>query len=103
MPNQLEGLYLHGSIVLDTYIYGSSDIDFAVITNSRLTEKEIPKLIDIHEIIAGKFGKPEMDGFFTTWEDLCKERDDNDVSFPYYNGGKIGFSTQINPVTKWLL
>ncbi|WP_335868985.1 aminoglycoside adenylyltransferase domain-containing protein [Bacillus sp. 2205SS5-2] len=103
LPNQLEGLYLHGSIVLDAYIYDSSDIDFVVITKNRLTEKEIQILTDIHKVIADKFVKPEMDGLFIVWEDLGELRPTDNTSLPYYNGGKIGFYTHFNPITWWLL
>ncbi|WP_200411170.1 aminoglycoside adenylyltransferase domain-containing protein [Virgibacillus salexigens] len=103
LPNQLEGLYLHGSIVLDAYTYDSSDIDFVVITKNRLTEKEIQILTDIHKVIACKFVKPDLDGLFIVWEDLGESRPADNVSFPYYNGGKIGFNTHFNPVTWWLL
>ena len=103
MPNQLEGLYLHGSIVLDAYINDSSDIDFVAITKNRLKEKEIRVLSEIHKVIASRFDKPQMDGLFMVWEDLGKIRPDNNVTYPYYNGGKIGFNTHFNPVTWWLL
>ncbi|WP_456274721.1 aminoglycoside adenylyltransferase domain-containing protein [Bacillus sp. AK031] len=103
LPNQMEGLYLHGSIVLDAYIPGSSDIDFVVITKNRLTEKEIHILTDIHEIIARKFVKPELDGSFIVWEDLGKDRCEDNEFYPYYNGGKIESTTHFNPITWWLL
>lgn len=44
MPNQLEGLYLHGSLALNAFVEGSSDIDFIAVTQSGLTESELKKL-----------------------------------------------------------
>ncbi|TYS13543.1 hypothetical protein FZC78_21530 [Rossellomorea vietnamensis] len=51
--DKLEGLYLHGSIVLDAYVKDCSDIDFAAVTRNRLAEAEIHTLKKIHEEIAG--------------------------------------------------
>ncbi|MGD6965860.1 nucleotidyltransferase domain-containing protein [Rossellomorea vietnamensis] len=53
LPDKLEGLYLHGSIVLDAYVKDCSDIDFAAVTRNRLAEAEIHTLKKIHEEIAG--------------------------------------------------
>lgn len=44
MPNQLAGLYLHGSLALDAFAEGSSDIDFIAVTQRGLTESELKRL-----------------------------------------------------------
>jgi hypothetical protein len=103
LPNRLEGLYIHGSIVLDAFIDDSSDIDFVIMTNNRLTEKEVKVLSDIHTVIAGKFDKPKLDGSFIIWKDLGKIQTEHNDSYPYYNEGKIEFTSEFNPITWWLL
>jgi hypothetical protein len=102
LPDKLEGLYLHGSIVLDAYVKDCSDIDFAAVTGKRLAEAEIHTLKMIHEEIAEQFETPEMDGMFIVWEDLGKVRPDDNAPFPYYNGGELKWDNEFNPVT-WVL
>ncbi|MUK87809.1 DUF4111 domain-containing protein [Ornithinibacillus sp. L9] len=103
LPHTLEGLYLHGSIVLDAYTNNSSDIDFIAITKNRLSNDEIVVMTEIHKIISNKYIWPEMDGSYIVWEDLGKDETFDHRSYPFYNGGEIGYSTQFNPVTWWLL
>ncbi|MGN7177527.1 aminoglycoside adenylyltransferase domain-containing protein [Cytobacillus sp. SAFR-174] len=98
MPNQLAGLYLHGSLVLDAYVEGSSDIDFIAVTHRGLTQSELEKAEKIHKIIAEKYQSPEMDGVYITQNDLGKLGDCN-----FYNDGKMKYGHFLNPVTWWLL
>ncbi|MGD6804235.1 aminoglycoside adenylyltransferase domain-containing protein [Rossellomorea vietnamensis] len=102
LPDRLEGLYLHGSIVLNAYVKDRSDIDFAAVTRKRLAEAEIQTLEKIHEEIAGQFETTEMDGMFIVWEDLGRVRPEDNAPFPYYNGGELKWDTEFNPVT-WVL
>ncbi|KON87748.1 hypothetical protein AF332_13510 [Sporosarcina globispora] len=98
IPNQLTALYLHGSIALDAFVEGSSDIDFIAVTQSGLTELELKKAEEIHRIIADKNQFPEMDGVYLTQNDLgtlCE-------CF-FYNNGTMNFGHFLNPVTWWLL
>jgi hypothetical protein len=98
MPNQLEGLYLHGSLALDAFVEGSSDLDFIAVTQSGLTESELKKAKEIHRILADKYLFPEMDGVYLTQNDLgtlCE-------CF-YYNNGIMNYGHFLNPVTWWLL
>lgn len=70
IPIQLEGLYLHGSLALDAFVEGSSDLDFIAVTHSGLTESELKKAKEIHWILADKYQFPEMDGVYLTQNDL---------------------------------
>ncbi|MCM3707270.1 MULTISPECIES: nucleotidyltransferase domain-containing protein [Cytobacillus] len=54
-PNQLAGLYLHGSLVLDAYVEGSSDIDFIAVTHKELIQSELEKTEEIHKLITEKY------------------------------------------------
>lgn len=98
MPNQLAGLYLHGSLALDAYVEGSSDIDFIAVTHRGLTQSELEKAEEIHKIIADKYQFPEMDGVYITQNDLGKIGESY-----FYNNGKMNYGHFLNPVTWWLL
>jgi hypothetical protein len=103
LPNELEGLYLHGSIALDAFEKGRSDIDFIAVTSRHLTEDEAGILSKIHRIIAQKYKTPEMDGVYITWGDLGKVKNDHQNHF-YYNSGNLSLGPyfNFNPVT-WSL
>ncbi|NDI33172.1 hypothetical protein [Chengkuizengella sediminis] len=103
-PNTLEGLYLHGSIVLNAFVDNSSDIDFITVVNRNLVKIDLELLSEIHNKIALKYKHPKLDGVYILWEDMGKlESDDN--SYAYYNGGKLSVGTyfNFNPVTWWTL
>ncbi|WP_180955315.1 aminoglycoside adenylyltransferase domain-containing protein [Peribacillus deserti] len=102
LPGVLEGLYLHGSLSLEAYDR-ASDIDFAAVTAHHLTVKELQLAEEIHHTLAIKFPKPEMDGFYCTWDEIGKLKPANRETSPFFNGGKLGYSTRFNPVTWWLL
>jgi hypothetical protein len=103
LPNRLQGLYIHGSIVLDAFIESSSDLDFLVITGSRLTHDEVEVISEIHKVIERQFNKPKMDGAFMVWDDMEKTETCMNEAYPYYNDGVIGLDTHFNPITWWLL
>ncbi|RJS50134.1 aminoglycoside adenylyltransferase domain-containing protein [Bacillus sp. PK3_68] len=103
IPNTLEGLYLHGSIALNAYIHGSSDIDFIAIVNRQLTEAEIKILSNTHRSLTNKYKKTGMDGCYLLWEDIGKKQTETKKCL-YVNEGKVGWSNhEINPVTWWIL
>ncbi|QFK70544.1 DUF4111 domain-containing protein [Pradoshia sp. D12] len=103
LPNELEGLYLHGSIALDAFEKGKSDIDFISVTSRHFTEDEAGILSKIHRMIAQKYKTPEMDGVYITWGDLGKVNNNHQNHF-YYNSGNLSFGPyfNFNPVT-WTL
>ncbi|MFD3449985.1 aminoglycoside adenylyltransferase domain-containing protein [Microbacteriaceae bacterium 4G12] len=103
IPNTLEGLYLHGSIALNAYIDGSSDIDFVAIVNRHLTEAEVKILSTIHQDLKNNYKKTGMDGCYLLWEDLGKKQTET-IKCIYVNEGKIGWSNHgTNPITWWIL
>ncbi|MGV2939204.1 aminoglycoside adenylyltransferase domain-containing protein [Mesobacillus sp. LC4] len=104
LPGTLEGLYIHGSIALDAYVEGSSDIDFITLTNRRLTVQDTEALSHIHRTIENKYNKLEMDGVYALREDMGKLTNNN-IEFPYYNNGELAFGDyfNFNPITWWVL
>ncbi|MFJ7935811.1 aminoglycoside adenylyltransferase domain-containing protein [Sporosarcina sp. NPDC096371] len=102
LPNSLEGFYLQGSIALDAYVDGSSDIDFIAIINRRLSEREMRVLSEIHRTIANTYPKPEMDGVYLMWADIGK-LEAVETNYPFYNGGKLGYGVHYNAISWWIL
>ncbi|MBT2687225.1 DUF4111 domain-containing protein [Bacillus sp. ISL-47] len=98
LPKKLEGLYLHGSIALEAYVEGSSDIDFVAVTRNCLSEAETKGIAEIHRIIAEKFEQPKMDGVYVTLDEIGKLSESY-----FYNNGKLGYGHFLTPVTWSLL
>lgn len=61
IPNTLEGLYLHGSIALNAYSEGSSDIDFIAVINRPLTELDVKEIANLHKALNQKYKGTVMD------------------------------------------
>lgn len=69
-PGLVEGLYLVGSVALDDFRPGASDIDFVAVTSRPLAAgaPDLDALRTVHRSIAGR---PYFDGSYVTWADLA--------------------------------
>ncbi len=108
LPGTLEGLYVHGSIALDAYVDGSSDIDFITVTSRPLTTDDSEALLKVHHTLELTYEKPEMDGVYIQWKDMGKlyrEKSDLNEAYAFYNDGELQFGHyfNFNPVTWWTL
>ncbi|MCM3627564.1 DUF4111 domain-containing protein [Paenibacillus glycanilyticus] len=88
LPDILTAFYLFGSVSLDAFQEGLSDLDFAAVTSRKLTNQEVRILELIHHDLEISFSKISMDGRYVwavDWENL------GDMACPYYyfNGGKL--------------
>lgn len=102
LPNTLEGFYLQGSIALDAFVEGASDIDYIAIINRCLSVEEFDILTEIHSTVASIYPMPEMDGVYIMWGDIGKlESEDN--KYAYYNGGQLSYGAYFNAITWWIL
>lgn len=103
IPNTLEGLYLHGSIALNAYSEGSSDIDFIAVINRPLTELDVKEIANLHKALHQKYKETVMDGCYLLVEDVGK--DESEIkNCLYVNEGKIRWSNEgVNPITWWIL
>jgi hypothetical protein len=107
LPETLEGLYLHGSIALNSFVDEFSDIDFITITKHRLSKEDSDVLTLIHKSIQHTYQKPELDGVYILKEDIGKmdpsSKDENEM-YIYYNNGELncGAYFNFNPITWYL-
>src|SRR5687768_10286454 len=75
LPERIRGLYLAGSLALDDYRPGRSDIDFVAVADTALQPSELDVLRRVHTELrrtmpAGR-GRPELDGVYLTWAELA--------------------------------
>jgi hypothetical protein len=102
LPHSIAGIYLHGSIALNAFDE-SSDLDFLTVVNRSLTDEDIQALAQIHQDIANKYHKPEMDGMYLQRSDIGKV--EGIRAYPFYNDGVLHQSGYFNhtPITWWTL
>ncbi len=103
LPGRINGLYIVGSIALDDYKSGKSDIDFVSVSDKHFSEEELILLANIHTKIRKAKKYPNFDGIYVTWDELKTSPDA--VSAPFCLDNKFrntnGFAA--NPVTWFTL
>lgn len=104
LPGLLAGLYLHGSIALDAFTPGLSDIDAIMLTSRRCTPADIAALQSIHQTLAQRYPAPPWEGSYLQWQDLGGS-EDTIPPHPHIHDGIVHASGyhDINGVTWWIL
>lgn len=102
--DELEGIYLHGSLVLGDYKPGVSDIDFITITKTHFTENELKKVSEVHSQFTKRFNNVELDGVYITSNEIGTRMDQTNDKNIYYNEGHAIYNHyfNFNPVTWYL-
>jgi hypothetical protein len=73
LPAFIRSFYLVGSIALDDYRPGGSDIDFIAVTPARPSPEETATLRRIHARLQRRFRRPYFDGSYVTLGDLRRD------------------------------
>ncbi len=103
LPKTLEGFYLHGSIALDAYINGSSDVDFISVVNKSLTAQDVEVISALHKKLNRKYKDTGMDGCYLFVEDIGKKQSEVKGCL-HVNEGRTNWGNDtINPITWWIL
>jgi hypothetical protein len=76
-PGLIEGLYLTGSVALDDYRHGSSDVDFVAVTSRGLDADDLTVLATVHK---GLPEAPHFDGVYLDPASLAAMPDDAPVA-----------------------
>lgn len=93
LPNSLVGYYIYGSISLDAFDDGISDIDYVAILNRKVTETDLKILVKIHGDLHKKFKKTILDGMYLLEDDI-KSLNKNEITCLRFNDGKFkGYSS----------
>lgn len=70
LPALLEGLYLVGSIALDDYQAGASDVDFVAVTSQVLPGEALDAIEVVHTKLGSEYPQPEFAGFYVPRDGL---------------------------------
>jgi hypothetical protein len=102
-PDLLRAFYLIGSIGLNAFEAGQSDLDFAAVLSRPPSPGDIRLLRAIHRQIAQTHTQCKMDGTYWQGDDLPGTNAQRAVR-PRYGDGKLRVSEcRLSPVDGWLL
>lgn len=73
VPGLVEGLYLTGSVALEDFRVGASDIDFVAVTRGQPSGVEVAALRRTHGRLTAAHRRPLFDGTYVTWRDLARD------------------------------
>jgi hypothetical protein len=101
LPGRIGGIYLSGSVALDDYQPGRSDLDFVAVSDTALQGPELEILRQVHTELRRLSG-PKLDGVYLTWSALAAAP--VGLSVPYCLRGRLepNGDFAVNPVT-WRL
>jgi len=105
LPDLVESFYIGGSIALDDYHAGKSDVDFVCLINRDLEISEMKIIEEVHKEIISKHPKKVLDGSYVLTEQFGKLDEDIGPTI-YFDGKKIkydGKSGNVGIVTWFIL
>ena len=105
MPGLVEGLYLVGSVALNDWVDGVSDIDFVAVLAEPATDDDVGYLRTIHAVLHEEIPSPSFDGVYLAWGDLVVEPATG-LHRPWVLDGQVhhdGDCFEINPITWYTL
>jgi predicted nucleotidyltransferase len=103
LPERIRGLYLTGSVALDDYRPGRSDIDFVAVCDTALEQSELEMLRQVHTELRRKLPAPQLDGVYLTWSALAAAPVGLSAPYCLRNKFEAKGDFAINPVTWWTL
>lgn len=72
-PGLVKGLYLVGSVALDDFRPGSSDIDFVAVVGAPPGPDAAAALRTAHRRLSRSSRRPYFDGLYVTWDELARD------------------------------
>nr|BAO20199.1 putative nucleotidyltransferase [Sphaerisporangium sp. SANK 60911] len=89
VPGLVDGLYLIGSVALDDFRPGASDIDFVAVTKTPADAGAMAALRRLHRRVRAGHRRPGLDGIYVTWDDLAADPRTVPPG-PRVHGGRVG-------------
>ncbi|MEV1289798.1 aminoglycoside adenylyltransferase domain-containing protein [Micromonospora sp. NPDC049679] len=71
VPGLVQGLYLTGSVALDDFHVGVSDVDFVAVTAAKPDDQQVHGLRRAHALLTRQCPRPFFDGPYVTWSELA--------------------------------
>ncbi|MBZ0302051.1 MAG: nucleotidyltransferase domain-containing protein [Anaerolineae bacterium] len=104
LPGLMAGLYVHGSIALEAFNPGFSDVDFITVVSRRCNFDDLQRLAKIHQQLHQHYPRPPLEGSYLQWPDLGKFEDAIPPS-PCFHDRQLhpAGHHDVNAVTWWVL
>lgn len=105
LGDAIYGVYLYGSLALDAYEEGKSDVDFLTVTTRPLQAQEVERLHGVHGWLEREFAEAvRMEGMYIPLGELGKKAGEL-TPYPFYANKRLTPRGQydINDVTWWTL
>ncbi|HZE39111.1 MAG TPA: nucleotidyltransferase domain-containing protein [Stackebrandtia sp.] len=99
LPGRVVGLYLYGSVALDDFRPGVSDVDFVAVLDGPADHSTARALRRVHERLGHHQDHPRFDGVYVTWEDLAIEPDGTHGPYAFANKFHMSGDFERGPVT----
>jgi hypothetical protein len=109
VPDLVEGLYLTGSVAMGDFRSGRgptrwapsgaarSDVDFVALVRARPDDDAVAALTGVHRRLAGRRGRPPVEGVYLTRADLAGDPVDA-TGLVHTHGGRVGRDGAGQPV-----
>ena len=68
-----DALYLTGSIALNDFREGLSNVNFVVVNDGQPGREELALLADVHKALRTEYPQPWFSGIYVTWNDLAAD------------------------------
>lgn len=102
-PDLLAGLYLIGSIALEAYEEGKSDVDFVAVLKREPTSDEWNALATVLRSATDEFGAVKLDGAFWLKQHLADALQRPVLCYRFEDGQSSRAESTFSPVDCWLL
>lgn len=101
--DNLIGIYLTGSIVLDGFHEGKSDVDCTVLLTSQPNEVQTGMIRETHRVLSAQYKDMPLESQYIVMDNIQKNEADT-APFYSYHGGKLTLAKfNANPVTWFTL
>lgn len=93
LPNLMESFYIVGSLVLNDYHHGKSDVDFVSVVNRDMNLRDLKIIKEIHKKISYKYHKTVLEGSYVTTQQIGKLNKDIGSAI-HFDGKKIRYDNK---------
>lgn len=100
VPGLVEGLYLIGSVALDDFQPGVSDVDFIAVSSAPPDEQSAQALASVHARLAAQPGLPAFEGIYTTFAELRNSAAESAGGLVHHDG-KLASGPQGRSPVEW--
>lgn len=98
LPGRVGGLYLVGSVALDDYRPGQSDVDFLAVGDEAVGEDEVGAVNAVHETLAEGVPGVAFEGSYVTWGQLAASTDGIEAVVGVHDGMVSVGTDGVSPV-----